>query len=57
MSNNDKLTRVFLDLILGPYLKGFDLKWDEVRKMVVGTNSKGTVIGINDNDEAIVLKE
>lgn len=57
MSNNDKLTRVFLDLILGPYLKGFDFKWDEVRKMMVGTNSKGTVIGINDNDEAIVLKE
>lgn len=57
MSDNDKLTRVFLDLILEPYLKGFAFKWDEARKMMIGTNSKGTVIGINDNDEAIVLKE
>lgn len=46
-----------MDLILGPYLKGFDFKWDEASKMMIGTNSKGTVIGINDNDEAIVLKE
>lgn len=54
---NSVLANSFLTLVLTPYLKSFEFHWDESRQMIVGTNAKGTVIAINDKDEAIVLKE